>query len=88
MTKPEVVHITNPCNMRTPTTIEETKHLEASKEKMMDELAQADKAKFCWDCGKRFWGNKKTFIFADGNFHCVHKQCVKNIKGCVSLPGL
>ena len=42
--------------------------------------------KFCWICGKKFWGDKKYKIIGeDGHKHEVHKVCAKN-EGYLIIP--
>ena len=36
--------------------------------------------KFCWHCGKRFWGNTFVVMFLDGYERKLHKCCKKTIK--------
>lgn len=34
--------------------------------------------KFCWICGRKFWGNRRYLIQeVDGIFHDVHKTCAE-----------
>jgi hypothetical protein len=33
--------------------------------------------KFCWICSRRFWGNRKYLIEAEGYYKVVHKSCAK-----------
>lgn len=39
-------------------------------------------AKFCWICGRRFYGNKKYLITCkeDNYIKAVHKACAKKAK--------
>lgn len=33
--------------------------------------------KFCWDCGKKLWGNHHVIKNIDGYPRTLHKQCAK-----------
>ncbi len=45
-------------------------------------LLKQGRPKFCWLCGKKFYGNKVyTVVFRDYGLHYVHKSCAeKEIK--------
>ena len=42
-------------------------------------LKQVKKSKvnFCWECGKKLYGNHRTEMIIDGHKRTLHKQCAK-----------
>lgn len=42
------------------------------------ESNEKPKAKFCWLCGKKLWGNKGTVAHIDGHERILHKECAKD----------
>jgi len=42
--------------------------------------------KYCWICARKFWGNKRYLIEADGFFKVVHKRCAERGRFTPILP--
>jgi len=39
--------------------------------------------KLCWECGRKFWGNRFSVLEVDGHDRYLHKACKKYIEdGC------
>ena len=41
---------------------------------------------FCWQCGKKLYGNHHELIVVDGYEKIVHKICAKALKAGYELP--
>jgi len=38
------------------------------------------RARFCWECGRKLYGNHYKEIIVDGHPRILHKQCAKMYK--------
>lgn len=38
------------------------------------------RVRFCWDCGKKLYGNHHTVVIMNGYEYILHKSCAKELQ--------
>jgi len=38
------------------------------------------RAKFCWECGRKLWGNRHVLKEIDGQIRTLHKACAEKLE--------